>query len=75
MRKHPGCVTDPLTRQWWHEYQGLVRARQLDVAFTEYVAHRTIAEAVTRPGGPVPVLTAACGHMHAWGQSCSSLTI
>jgi hypothetical protein len=74
MRKHPGCVTDPLTRQWWKDYQRLVATGRIGFPFTDYVAQRVMAEG-TSPTGPAPSMMAGCGHVHDWGASCSRLVI
>ena len=71
--KHKGCVTDPITRQWWRDYREVAGA--IGISFVEYVARRALAEATTVISPLAPVYPASCGHMHAWGGSCSSLTI
>lgn len=72
-RLHRNCVTDPLTRAWWLDYQRVVRqGNAYGLSFTEYVANRTLAEANLSHAGPT--YTAGCGHTHPWGASCATWT-
>ena len=78
--KHKGCVTDPLARAWWRDYLHIMEGgNPLGVSFTEYVALRVAAEGQVRyyvsDGSNAPSYMASCGHVHAWGASCSALAI
>lgn len=78
MRGH-NCVTDPTARQWWRDYQTVVKeGNPLGLSFVEYVAHRvrslgTVIVYDTR-ADQTPWYVSSCGHKHEWGESCGSWT-
>jgi hypothetical protein len=77
MKLHRGCITDPLAKAWWREYQTLCKeGNPLGLGFTEYVAHRVLSlgyHSVT-DAAAAPWHIAQCGHQHPWGVSCSNWT-
>lgn len=68
---HRNCVTDPLTKQYWREFQRIDKG--LGLSFTEYVAQRVAAERpqTVTAAMPAPWYTAECGHQHPWGFACT----
>lgn len=76
MRGH-NCITDPLARQWWRDYQKVCReGNPLGLGFTEYVAHRVLSlgEHNVTSAYQSPWYVSTCGHQHPWGVSCSNVT-
>lgn len=78
MRVHRNCVTDPLAKQWWRDYQAICRqGNELGLSFVEYVAHRVGSlgpRTYTEGANAAPWYVAQCGHQHPWGESCNSWT-
>lgn len=71
---HRNCVTDPLTKQWWRDYQKVCKeGNPLGLSFVEYVAQRVFATWVPShtETTQAPWYVATCGHQHQWGKSCS----
>jgi hypothetical protein len=79
---HRNCVTDPLTKQWWRDYQKMCRTgNRYGLSFTDYITRRTIS--ITTVGAGYATGTdlpdslwfvATCGHKHPWGESCATVT-
>ena len=72
------CITDPTARQYWREYRRMVKdGSDLGLSYTEYVAKRVVEQGVmtlyTAPTD-APWHVASCGHQHAWGESCGTVT-
>ncbi len=78
-RRH-NCVTDPLTRQWWRDYQQVMKdGNPLGLSFTEYVAHRVVSLGTVfiysaTNTSQTPWYVSSCGHKHPWGESCGTMT-
>ena len=73
---HKNCITDQLARQWWRDYRRVQAAgNPYGLSFVEYVANRALAESATDRMAVGPHYMASCGHVHAWGASCSALAI
>lgn len=73
MKLHRNCITDPLVKAWALEHRRLDSDRPL----AEYIAARwqaispsTVTVIMTEAD---PWITAACGHRHQLGLSCSTL--
>lgn len=78
MRQHLGCVTDPLTRRYWKDFQALCReGNPLGLSFVEYVAHRVLAlgQHAVSDAPASPWYVSECGHKHPWGESCATVTL
>ena len=44
MKLHKNCITDPLAKEYWRDYQHVMReGNPLGLSFTEYVAFRVMA--------------------------------
>lgn len=74
--KHVNCITDRIAREYWRDYQHVVKAgNPLGLSYVEYVAQRVFAvfTAVTNATA-TEWLVASCGHRHEWGASCSTWT-
>jgi hypothetical protein len=78
--KHRGCITDPLARQWWREYQAICdQGNPLGLSFVEYVSARLLSvgpktyTSVSAENSPYFVST--CGHRHEWGVTCNNVTV
>ena len=78
MKLHRNCITDTLTREYWRDYQGVLKdGNPFGLSFTEYVAHRIISTGTRFTYTNVTQVewhVAQCGHQHPWGQSCSTWT-
>lgn len=83
MFRHKGCITDVLAKEYWRDYQSVLReGNPRGLSFTEYVAQRVnpatitygAATATESVPASVPWYTAECGHRHPWGLPCSVWT-
>jgi hypothetical protein len=79
--KHRGCITDRLAKEYWRDYQEVMReGNPLGMSYTEYVAHRVAAGGQrfyvsnNTANSAAPWYMAECGHSHPWGAACSFWT-
>lgn len=81
MKLHRGCITDPVARSYWRDYQQLLKdGNPQGLSFTEYVATRVDRPQIlitfsAEDTSAAPWYVATCGHKHPWGQSCSMKTV
>lgn len=76
---HRNCITDRLAKEWWRDYQHVMKSgNPLGLSFVEYVASRMVAMApqtvTTSSTNGAPWYMSQCGHAHEWGASCSNWT-
>jgi hypothetical protein len=79
VKPHRNCITDPLARTYWREYQQVCAdGNPLGLSYVEYVAHR-VASLGSRivyetSADQTPWYVSTCGHQHPWGVTCASWT-
>lgn len=80
MLRHRNCVIDPEARTMWREYQSVLKeGNPLGLSFVEYIAVKVMAQQPQTVTSTTQIetmyFTAACGHRHPWGASCSEMAV
>ncbi len=79
MKLHRNCITDPVSKAWWRDYQRVMKdGNPLGLSFVDYIALRVASlgpRLTVTSSTNVPWYVSSCGHRHEWGESCSSLTV